>query len=85
MKFHHSRKALFALAAASFSGVAAHAQQPTVEFTKDRKISNVAQVKQFEPTTARISSLRLPAGFRISKFAEMYNPRMIKVASDGTV
>lgn len=42
-------------------------------------------MKQFEPTTARISSLRLPAGFRISKFAEMYNPRMIKVASDGTV
>ena len=85
MKYHHRRTALLSLAVASLSGTAAHAQQPTTKFTKDTKISNVIQVKQFEPTSARISSLQMPPGFRISKFAEMYNPRIIKVASDGTI
>jgi len=38
-----------------------------------------------EPTIARIKSLKLPAGFSIAKFAEIENPRMLAVASDGTV
>lgn len=59
--------------------------QAAVEFPKDTKISNVIEVKPFEPTNARIAALKMPAGFRIAKFAEMYNPRMIAVASDGTI
>lgn len=40
---------------------------------------------RLEPTVARINTLRLPAGFRIAKFAEIQNPRMLAVNSDGTI
>ncbi|HVF85443.1 MAG TPA: YbhB/YbcL family Raf kinase inhibitor-like protein, partial [Abditibacteriaceae bacterium] len=76
---------LLALGSVALAANAALAQQPAVEFPKDSKVSNVIEVKQMEPTNARIQSLKLPPGFRIAKFAEMYNPRMIAVADDGTV
>ena len=47
--------------------------------------SNTLEVAQLEPTTQRIQNLQVPEGFTISKFAEMYNPRMIAVRPDGTV
>lgn len=37
------------------------------------------------PTIQRIRSIKLPAGFHIAKFAEIANPRMLAVATDGTV
>ncbi len=37
------------------------------------------------PTNQRIKSLKLPAGFSIAKFAEISNPRMLAVNSDGTI
>jgi glucose/arabinose dehydrogenase len=38
------------------------------------------------PTDARVAQLRLPAGFRIGKFAEgLGQPRIMAVAADGTV
>ena len=40
---------------------------------------------KLEPTVARINTLRLPAGFKVAKFAEIENPRMLAVNSDGTV
>ncbi len=39
--------------------------------------SNTLEVAQLETTSQRIANLKLPAGFTISKFAEMDNPRMI--------
>ena len=47
--------------------------------------SNTLEVAQLEPTTQRIQNLQVPEGFTISKFAEMYNPRMIAIRPDGTV
>lgn len=40
---------------------------------------------QLAPTAQRIQGLNLPAGFSISKWAEISNPRMMSVAADGTV
>ncbi|HYE74372.1 MAG TPA: PQQ-dependent sugar dehydrogenase, partial [Blastocatellia bacterium] len=46
---------------------------------------HVYEPARLEPTEARINQLRLPAGFRIQKFAEIQNPRMLVVAPDGTI
>ncbi len=46
---------------------------------------HVYEPAKLEPTDERISSLRVPAGFRVQKFAEIQNPRMLAVAPDGTV
>lgn len=58
---------------------------------QDRKTTEV-QVRghvyepaKLEPTDGRVSALKLPAGFGVTKFAEFSNPRMIAVAEDGTV
>jgi len=40
---------------------------------------------KIEPTDERVSGLKLPDGFRVSKFAALSNPRMIAVAADGTI
>ncbi|HEX9997386.1 MAG TPA: YbhB/YbcL family Raf kinase inhibitor-like protein [Abditibacterium sp.] len=47
--------------------------------------SNTVVVAQLETTPQRIANLKLPAGFTISKFAEMYNPRMIVTRPNGDV
>ena len=47
--------------------------------------AHVVEVARVEPTSTRINGLKLPVGFKITKFAEMQNPRMIAVADDGTV
>ncbi len=46
---------------------------------------HVYEPAKLEPTDERISQLKLPAGFRVAKFAELSNPRMIAVADDGTI
>ena len=47
--------------------------------------AHIVDVARLEPTRERINGLKLPAGFKIAKFAELQNPRMIAVADDGTV
>jgi Raf kinase inhibitor-like YbhB/YbcL family protein len=67
-------------------GIAAGAQaQQSLKAVIAPLPSNVYQTAKLEPTPQRIAGLKLPAGFSISKFAEMQNPRMIAVADDGTV
>ena len=80
----NKKYSLLALGSLALATNAARAQ-PAADFPKDSKVSNVIEVKPMEPTNARINALKLPAGFHIAKFAEMSNPRMIAVASDGTV
>jgi Raf kinase inhibitor-like YbhB/YbcL family protein len=46
---------------------------------------NVYEPAKLEPTDERLAQLKLPQGFRIARFAELVNPRMIAVAPDGTV
>ncbi len=43
------------------------------------------EVGKVEITDSRLTSLRLPPGFRINIFAEITNPRVIAAADDGTV
>lgn len=65
---------------------AALAQQKSPPVTiQDQTISNTVEVAAQETTPQRIANLKLPAGFTITKFAEMYNPRMIVVAPNGTI
>jgi Raf kinase inhibitor-like YbhB/YbcL family protein len=47
--------------------------------------SNIVEVAALEATPARIKALKLPAGFHISKFAELSNPRIIVVAPNGNI
>jgi Raf kinase inhibitor-like YbhB/YbcL family protein len=46
---------------------------------------HVFEPARVEPTEERIQELQLPSGFRVARFAEMVNPRMIAVATDGAV
>jgi glucose/arabinose dehydrogenase len=52
---------------------------------QNNSTSNTVEVAAQETTPQRIANLQVPAGFTITKFAEMYNPRMIVVAPNGTV
>jgi Raf kinase inhibitor-like YbhB/YbcL family protein len=46
----------------------------------------IYEPQRLPPTDARMQSLTLPPGFRVQRFAEgLDNPRMLAVASDGTV
>ncbi|MCP9495609.1 MAG: YbhB/YbcL family Raf kinase inhibitor-like protein [Pyrinomonadaceae bacterium MAG19_C2-C3] len=47
--------------------------------------AHVYETAKLEATAARLAGLRLPAGFRIARFAELTNPRMIAVAPDNTI
>ncbi|HEX8550577.1 MAG TPA: YbhB/YbcL family Raf kinase inhibitor-like protein [Abditibacteriaceae bacterium] len=77
----------FLLAGATLFSCAtwAHAVPAPPKTITDTKISNVYETGKLEPTPQRIAALKLPPGFFLTKFAEMQNPRMIAVASDGTV
>jgi glucose/arabinose dehydrogenase len=47
---------------------------------------NIFKPVKVAPTEARLNALKLPAGFKVTKFAEnLGNPRMIAVSPDGTV
>ncbi|TNC66629.1 YbhB/YbcL family Raf kinase inhibitor-like protein [Rubellimicrobium roseum] len=49
-------------------------------------VGHVVEPLQIEATDERVDSLALPDGFEISVFArDLVNPRMIRVADDGTV
>ena len=46
---------------------------------------NFYEVGKLEPTNARINTLKAPAGFAVAKFAEVENPRILVVNTDGTI
>lgn len=50
-----------------------------------RVTGHVYETAKLEPTEERIRQLKLPAGFQITKFAMLSNPRMIAVGQDGTI
>ena len=74
-----------ALGAISLGATSAHAVPAAMKTVTDSKQSNVYETGKLEPTEARISALKLPRGFFLSKFAEMQNPRVIKVADNGNI
>lgn len=43
------------------------------------------ETAKLEPKDEYLAALKMPAGFRLNKFAELSNPRVIAVADDGTV
>jgi Raf kinase inhibitor-like YbhB/YbcL family protein len=67
------------------AGVGASAQQPD-PLTQFEVQGHVYEPQAIPPTDERVAQLSLPAGFHIHRFAEgLENPRMIAVASDGSV
>lgn len=46
---------------------------------------HVYEPAKLEPSDELVARLRLPEGFRVQKFAELQNPRMLAVGPDGTV
>lgn len=58
---------------------------PGKELIEEKKGTNLP-VPGVEPTDERVSQLKLPAGFRITKFADgLGKPRMFAVGDDGTL
>ena len=58
---------------------------------QDKKTTDVSiqghvyEPAKLEPSDERVARLRVPEGFRVQKFAELQNPRMLAVGPDGTV
>lgn len=46
---------------------------------------HVYEPAKLEPSDELVARLRLPEGFRVQKFAELQNPRMLAVGPDGSV
>lgn len=68
------------------TGMFAQADKPADPVRKMNATVNVFQPKSVPATDARVASLKVPAGFRIQKFAEKAGePRMMVVRPDGTV
>ena len=62
------------------------AQPPENNVISEKVEGYIFKPKETKPTEAHVQSLKLPSGFRISKFAEeVGKPRMIKVSANGTV
>ncbi|MES2462178.1 MAG: YbhB/YbcL family Raf kinase inhibitor-like protein [Armatimonadota bacterium] len=54
--------------------------------TTDESIqANVYELAKLEPTPERIAKIKLPEGFRLTRFAEIENPRWLQIAPDGAV
>lgn len=59
--------------------------------TQEKKTTDVTiqghvyEPTKLEATDERVARLRVPAGFRVQKFAELQNPRMLAVGADGAV
>lgn len=63
------------------------AQISLPQMTREQRTitGNYYETATIAPTIERIKSLKLPAGFSIAKFAEISNPRMLAVNTDGTI
>lgn len=52
----------------------------------EREVGNTVRLPVREPSDANVAALRLPAGFRVERFAtDLGTPRMLRVGEDGTV
>ena len=69
------RKLLLSTAFAGVAGAAAHAAV-TVQ---SNSTSNVVETTPLEVTPQRLAALQMPDGFQLTKFAELQNPRVIRV------
>ncbi len=67
--------------------LAGHAQaQERETFTSVEVVGHVLEPRKLSPTDERLAALKLPPGFKITKFAEgLINPRMLAVSGAGTV
>lgn len=57
----------------------------TAKTTDEPIQANVYELAKLEPTPERIAQLKLPSGFRVTRYAEVQNPRWLTVAPDGAV
>lgn len=71
------RRMLAVVMCLSLTAVAVSAQGQNKTTTAVPVVGNFYEPAKLEPADERVQTLRLPAGFRINKFAEMSNPRMI--------
>lgn len=76
------RCSVFAFALLSLNAIFVFGQQ-TREMRPIQ--GNYYDTATISPTVERIKSLKLPAGFSIAKFAEIANPRILAVNTDGTI
>ncbi len=76
------RFSYFAFIVFALSAIFVAAQKTREQRTITGNYNDTATIA---PTNERIKSLKLPAGFSIAKFAEIENPRMLAVATDGSV
>ena len=53
--------------------------------TQVQVTGHVYEPAKLEPSDERVNQLKLPPGFRITKFALQANPRIIAVNDDGTI
>ena len=72
---------------AAFCGVLSAASVISAQATRElRPIQgNYYDTATIKPSVEKIKSLKLPAGFSIAKFAEIANPRILAVNTDGTI
>ena len=77
--FRFFSRAFVLLILSALSGLA---QQTRELRTIQGNYNDTATIK---PTGERIKTLKLPAGFTIAKFAEIANPRILAVNTDGTI
>jgi Raf kinase inhibitor-like YbhB/YbcL family protein len=84
MKTLKYQPALALSGAFSLFSAVAFAQAPPITI-QSSATNNTVEVAAVETTPQRIANLKLPAGFTITKFAEMQNPRMIVVHPNGTI
>ncbi len=77
---------LIATAAALLAAYPAIAQNVPPEATPFTMTGNIYLPKKLPATDARVASLKVPAGFTITKYAEgLDKPRMMAVAPNGDV
>ncbi|RYG32111.1 sorbosone dehydrogenase family protein [bacterium] len=73
----------FALPALALLAVFASAQD---RYTRRVEVvGHVNEPDKLAPTPARLANVKLPEGFRLTKFAAIQNPRWMVVNTDGTV
>jgi Raf kinase inhibitor-like YbhB/YbcL family protein len=72
---------------AAFCGIFSVASATLAQQTRElRPIQgNYYDTATIKPSVERIKSLKVPAGFSVAKFAEITNPRILAVNTDGTI
>ncbi|GAB3289937.1 PQQ-dependent sugar dehydrogenase [Hymenobacter tenuis] len=79
-------KLTFPLAAALLASISVTAQNVPPEATPFKMTGNIYLPKKLPATPERVASLKAPAGFTVSKYAEGLDmPRMLAVAPNGDV